>query len=69
MGESRVSPLRQGSVMSRTCITNSHYLVRDGMLTICSASVDAMNVVDAAADGILLDDSDTHGEWLVVSKW
>jgi len=52
--------------MFRTCVANSHDLIRDGMLTICSASVDSMDVVDAATDGILLDDSDTHGEWLMV---
>ena len=49
--------------MSRTRIANSHNLVRDGMLTICSASVDSMNVIDAATNGILLNDSDTHVEW------
>ena len=67
-GGSWVSPLNPSfSVVSRTCIANSYNLVRDGMLTVCSASIDSMDVVDAATNGILLDDSDTHGEWLVVS--
>jgi hypothetical protein len=55
----------QLSVMSRTCIANSYDFVRDGMLTVCSASIDSMDVVDAATNGILLDDSDTHGVWLM----
>jgi len=59
----------QLSVMSRTCIANSYDLVRNSMLTVCSASVDSMDVVDAATNGILLDDSDTHGVWLMVSMY
>lgn len=36
------------------------------MLTVRGAGIDAVNVIDAAADGILLDDSETHDDRGVV---
>lgn len=38
------------------------------MLAIGGASVDAVDVVDAAADGVLLDDPDTHFDLLNVFR-
>ena len=48
--------------MPRTCIANIHHLIGDGMLTVCNASVDSMDVVDATTNRVLLDDSDTHDD-------
>jgi uracil phosphoribosyltransferase len=52
--------------MLGTQIADSHNLVCDGMLTVGGASVDAVDVVDTAADGVSLDDPDTHVDWLGV---
>jgi hypothetical protein len=35
------------------------------VLTICCACIDTVDVVDAAADGILLDDSHAHDDCLL----
>lgn len=38
------------------------------MLTICSAGVDRVDVVDTAAHGILLDETDAHCDYDFRSK-
>jgi hypothetical protein len=43
-----------------TCVSDLDDFVRDAVLTVCRASIDAVDVVDAAADGIFLDDSHAH---------
>ena len=52
--------------MFGTQVANSHNLVCNGMLAVGGASVDTVDVVDAAANGIPLDDPDTHVDWLGV---
>lgn len=43
-----------------TCVANRDDLIRHSVLAYCRAGVDAVNVVDATANGVLLDDADTH---------
>lgn len=46
--------------MDRACVSNLNLLVYHRVLSVCCTGVDSVDVVDAAADGVLLDDSDTH---------
>lgn len=46
--------------MSGTSVSDLYLLVHHSMLSICCTCVDPVDVVDAAAYGVLLDDSDTH---------
>jgi hypothetical protein len=43
-----------------TRVSDLNFLVGHCVCSICCAGVDSVNVVDAAADGILLNDSDAH---------
>jgi hypothetical protein len=44
----------------RTCVANLNFFVCYGVLPICSTGVDSVDVIYAAANGVLLDDSDAH---------
>ena len=49
----------------RTYVAHGDNLVRNGVCAVSRAGVDAMDVIDAAANSVLLDDSDTHGWFLL----
>jgi len=63
--EGRNWPSLQSSPLSfrvlRTYVAHGDNLVRNGVCAVSRAGVDAMDVIDAAANSVLLDDSDTHG--------
>lgn len=46
--------------MGWACVSNLHLLIGHSMLSVCCTCVDSVDVVNAAADGVLLDDSYTH---------
>ena len=46
-------------LVSWACVADSHDSIYDRGLTVCSSCVDPMDVVDAAADCISFNDSDT----------
>lgn len=46
--------------MRRTGISHLDLFVGNGVLPVCRTSVDSVDMVDAAANSILLDNPDTH---------
>lgn len=54
------SKLRCWLCVHGTCVADRDDFIRHSVLAYCRAGVDAVNVVDTAANGVLLDDADTH---------
>lgn len=50
------------SSMDRAGVAYVDDFVGDCVLAVCGTGINTMGVVDAAADGVLFDDADTHDE-------
>jgi hypothetical protein len=48
--------------VSRTGVANVNNFIGYSMLSVCGTSINTMNVVNAAADGVFLNDPETHFE-------
>jgi len=49
--------------VSWASVSHVHLFVGHAMLTIRGTSIDTMHVIDATANGVLLDDPDAHFEF------